>query len=211
MTRPLGAIERKGRALELEGHGGAVGSGDMVRALEELILVRVRVGLDGPASRVREGRIGVVDGEVHVSGSDEGVVWMARASGEGRRWGDRLLRRARLDGDGAVVQRQREKQGEIWQRGTEDQMNKGCVVDEMGVGVGMVGREECETKRAGSVSVLGASTSKGTGSGSAVKGMWAAGGVHGGQSGGPRMVPSGGRREGKTASWSGKERARWWA
>lgn len=71
MTRPLGAIERKGRALELEGHGGAVGSGDMVRALEELILVRVRVGLDGPASRVREGRIGVVDGEVHVSGSDE--------------------------------------------------------------------------------------------------------------------------------------------
>lgn len=93
------------------------------------------------------------------------MVWMARVSGEGRRWGDRLLRRARLDGDGAVVQRQREKQGEIWQRGTEDQMNKGCVVDEMGVGVGMVGREECETKRAGSVSVLGASTSKGTGSG----------------------------------------------
>ena len=76
MVRPLGTVDGKGHAVELDGGGCAVRGGDMVRLLEELLAVGVGVGLDGPAvGGVGEGLVGVVDGEVHklfVSCSESG-------------------------------------------------------------------------------------------------------------------------------------------
>ena len=73
MTGTLGPVERKGHALELDGDGGSVGGGDVVRFIEELVEVGVVGRLDRPAARgVREGGICVVDSEVHMNSAGTG-------------------------------------------------------------------------------------------------------------------------------------------
>lgn len=94
MSGALGAVERKGGAGELEGHGRAVGGRDMVRALEELSPVRVAVGLDGPVVRVAKGGVGVVDSEVHPSSGRERGVTRVAGLGERLRLGDKREARA---------------------------------------------------------------------------------------------------------------------